>query len=282
MKTKQTTETLISIVVPIYNTAKYLPKCLNSIINQTHKNLEIILVDDGSTDNSPHIIKEYAKKDSRVKVITQKNQGQSAARNTGIKVAKGNYISFTDSDDELKPNFIASLLQLYEKNEISIAVCGHQFNFLKTNITKNLYPSPLNPRNKNESKKSYILKLLAKDGRMYSCDNKLFRANIIHKYHLEFDTSLNFAEDTKFVYNYLAKTSGKPSFILEPLYIYNFGTETSTINKSAIIWHNWQASYADLKKWLGPHPSIREKFWLHTVYLRWHISYIRSRRRAKA
>ena len=281
MKTKQTTETLISIVVPIYNTAKYLSKCLNSIINQTHKNLEIILVDDGSTDNSPHIIKEYAKKDSRVKVITQKNQGQSAARNTGIKVAKGNYISFTDSDDELKPNFIASLLQLYEKNEISIAVCGHQFNFLKTNITKNLYPSPLNPRNKNESKRSYILKLLAKDGRMYSCDNKLFRANIIHKYHLEFDTSLNFAEDTKFVLDYLKHANGEIAYTPEPLYIYNFGTDTSTMRSASTKWQNWQNSYNNLKNWLGPRPTISEKFWLYMIYLRWRISYLRSKKRAK-
>ena len=95
----------VSIVVPIYNTEKYLKKCLDSIINQTYENLEIILVDDGSTDNSGKIIDDYAKKDSRIKAIHQKNAGQSTARNNGIKKATGKYISFIDGDDEIKPTF---------------------------------------------------------------------------------------------------------------------------------------------------------------------------------
>ena len=269
----------ISVVIPIYNTSHYLKKCLNSIINQTYQNLEIILIDDGSTDNSPKIIKEFAKKDQRIIIITQKNQGQSAARNAGLKKSTGDFISFVDSDDEIAPDFYEKHLKAFTHNT-SLTVCGAHYKILKLKTAKNVYVSPLRARKKHESKKSYILYLLAVDGRMYWSVNKLFRTETAKKCH--FDTNLNFAEDTKFVYNYLAKTSGESSFILEPLYIYNFGTETSTINKSAIIWHNWQASYADLKKWLGPHPSIRKKFWLHTVYLRWHISYIRSRRRAKS
>ncbi|MGL6057799.1 MAG: glycosyltransferase family 2 protein, partial [Culicoidibacterales bacterium] len=83
---------LVSVVVPVYNVAQYLPKCLDSIVNQTYKNLEIILVNDGSTDNSLEIIHEYAKKDSRIMVIDQENGGLSDARNTGVKQINGEYI----------------------------------------------------------------------------------------------------------------------------------------------------------------------------------------------
>lgn len=100
---------LISIVVPIYNVEQYLQKCVDSIINQTYKNLEIILVDDGSPDNCPKICDEYAKQDSRIKVIHKENGGLSDARNAGMKIATGEYISFIDSDDWAKSEMIESM-----------------------------------------------------------------------------------------------------------------------------------------------------------------------------
>ena len=90
---------LISVIVPIYNVEKYLDKCVDSIINQTYKNLEIILVDDGSPDNCPQMCDDYAKKDSRIRVVHKENGGLSDARNAGMKVATGEYVSFIDSDD---------------------------------------------------------------------------------------------------------------------------------------------------------------------------------------
>ncbi len=89
----------ISIIVPVYNVEKYLKECIESILSQTYKNIEIILIDDGSTDNSGKICDEYLKKDSRVKVIHKENGGLSDARNTGIEIASGKYIGFVDSDD---------------------------------------------------------------------------------------------------------------------------------------------------------------------------------------
>ena len=101
----------VSIIIPIYNTEKYLPKCLDSVLNQTYHNLEIILVDDGSSDNSGKIADESTKKDKRITVLHQKNQGQSSARNNGVKKSTGDYISFIDSDDTISKTFIDSLLQ---------------------------------------------------------------------------------------------------------------------------------------------------------------------------
>lgn len=273
------TQPLVSIIVPIYNTKKYLSACLDSIIAQTYQNLEIILIDDGSTDHSGQIADNYTKKDSRIKITHQKNQGQSAARNLGLTMVKGEYVSFLDSDDEIKPTFIEKLLTPLANSNASLSVCGMHYKRLKTNTAENVYISQLRPRRKPESLKAYVLYLLAIDGRMYSSVNKLYHAKIATK--LRFDTKLNFAEDTKFVLDYLAKASGDPAFVLSPLYIYNFGTETSTINSTAIQWKNWQTAYQNLKSWLGPHPSAREKFWLRLVHLRWRISFLRSKRRAK-
>ena len=94
----------LSVIVPVYNTEKYLRECLDSIINQTFRDIEIICVNDGSTDKSLEILKEYALKDNRIKVITQGNKGQSVARNIGLNNASGKYITFIDSDDYLDFN----------------------------------------------------------------------------------------------------------------------------------------------------------------------------------
>ena len=112
---KEILNSLISVIVPVYNVEKYLSKCLESIINQTYQNLEIICVDDGSTDSSPKILEEYAKKDTRIKILEQTNSGQGVARNYAINLAKGEYIMFVDSDDWLSLNACEVLL-----NKISL------------------------------------------------------------------------------------------------------------------------------------------------------------------
>ena len=97
---------LITVIVPVYNVEKYLTRCVDSIINQTYKNLEIILVDDGSTDSSPAICDNYAKKDSRINVIHKQNNGASSARNAALDIASGDYIGFVDSDDYIKSRYV--------------------------------------------------------------------------------------------------------------------------------------------------------------------------------
>lgn len=117
-------QSLISVIVPVYKVEKYLRKCVDSIISQTYTNLEIILVDDGSPDNCPKICDEYAKQDSRVKVIHKENGGLSDARNAGMAVATGEYISFIDSDDWIENNMLEILLKEITENNCDIASCG--------------------------------------------------------------------------------------------------------------------------------------------------------------
>lgn len=114
----------ISIIIPVYNVEKYLKRCLDSIINQSLKDLEIICINDGSTDNSLKIIEEYSKKDTRIKIITQKNSGISATRNRGIALANGEYISFIDSDDWVDLNFYEKLYSSAKKYNADIAAAG--------------------------------------------------------------------------------------------------------------------------------------------------------------
>lgn len=116
----------ISIIVPVYNTEKYLKRCIESIINQTYKNLEVILVDDGSSDKSPLICDEYAKKDKRIKVIHKENGGASSSRNIGMDVATGKYITFVDSDDFIKEDFVEYLYNLCIENNCEIVQCSFE------------------------------------------------------------------------------------------------------------------------------------------------------------
>lgn len=119
-------EELISIIIPVYNVEKYLEKCINTIINQTYINIEVILVNDGSTDKSLNICNEFKEKDKRIKIINKKNGGLSDARNAGIKNAHGKYICFIDSDDYIHEKYVEELYNLIVKNNSQIAVCNFE------------------------------------------------------------------------------------------------------------------------------------------------------------
>lgn len=116
---------LVSVVIPVYNVERYLNRCVESVVNQTYKHLEIILVDDGSPDNCPNMCDEWAKKDSRIKVIHKQNQGAGFARNTGIDIATGKFICFFDSDDYIDDSTIAKCVESATKNNADVVMFGH-------------------------------------------------------------------------------------------------------------------------------------------------------------
>ena len=141
-------EKTISLIIPVYNVEKYLARCLDSVINQTFKDLEIICINDGSEDNSLSILQEYSKKDERIRIINQQNAGLSAVRNVGIDVARGKYISFIDSDDWIDFDFCEKLYNSAEKHSADIAVAGivrvngrrkkYFLRFKKETVSRNL------------------------------------------------------------------------------------------------------------------------------------------------
>lgn len=119
-------EPLISVIVPVYNVEKYLARCVDSILAQTYRNLDVILVDDGSSDSSGEACDAYAAKDSRVRAVHKDNGGLSDARNAGMQAAQGEYYSFVDSDDWIAADYIAYLYGLLSRNHAQIAVCGYR------------------------------------------------------------------------------------------------------------------------------------------------------------
>ena len=167
---------LISVIVPVYKVEKYLDRCVESIVNQTYKNLEIILVDDGSPDNCPAMCDEWAKRDSRIKVIHQENAGLSAARNIGLDIATGDYIGFVDSDDYIHCKFYECLIKAFEEESIDISYCGMLFVYSQSSIdltisgTMNIVV---------ENRNSTMHRLIYVDGLDNHVMNKLYRRSIL-------------------------------------------------------------------------------------------------------
>lgn len=130
---------LVSIIIPIYNADKYLTRCLDSIVNQTYTNLEIILINDGSSDKSPTICNKYATKDNRITLINKTNEGVSVARNIGIQKSSGEYITFLDADDWIVSNYIEQLMTPFENEDIDISICDYQIcnDYISTPLESN-------------------------------------------------------------------------------------------------------------------------------------------------
>lgn len=270
---------LVSIIIPVFNTGSNCIKLLERLLESSYQNIEIICVDDGSTDDSFKQLQDFAKKHEKIVVKKQKNGGASSARNTGISLARGDFISFIDSDDYVKQDFIKKLVESFQDKTTMIASVALQYNRLAKGEIFNDFMKPVRERKKHENVIDYVLYLMRIDGRMYGAVTKLFRRDIIEKNELRFDEKADFAEDTKFVLDYIAaalpyyKKDSKIIFIYEPLYVYNYGTETSTVAKSALKWKNWQQSYAHLKAWSKKYGGHRARHRRHVIRLRWRISH---------
>lgn len=201
-------ETKFSVILPIFNTEKYLKACLDSIINQTYKNLEIICVDDGSTDGSLKILEEYSSKDSRIKIINQQNQGVSAARNVGIDNATGDYVSFVDPDDWVELNMYETLNKyIQEKNPAVLLfeynVCYEQTDKVMSKIFTKKMKSRFNIDIANRNR--YNFYDFEKDKILFYVDsiwNKVYSIEMLNKYNFRFPPFKK-GEDTLLILNIL-------------------------------------------------------------------------------
>ena len=219
-----------SIIIPVYNVENYLEKCLDSVINQTIKDTEIICINDGSTDNSLKILEEYSKKDSRIKIITKENGGQATARNLGIKEAQGEFISFIDSDDFIKEDMLEKLYTKAKNNNLDISMCkiatyDNQTGEIKDNVWY------------------YMLGVFRdfekdifnhKDTREFTCNIAVTPYNKIYKTSLIKDNDILFPEghifeDEKFFFDVYLRAK-KISIIDEFLYYYRVNRKGSTVD----------------------------------------------------
>ena len=220
----------LSVIIPVYNVENYLNECLDSVINQTLEDMEIICIDDGSTDNSPYILKEYQKKDSRIKIITKENGGQATARNLGIKEVQGEYITFVDSDDFIEPTMFEKLYTKSKDNNLDIAMCkiatyDNQTEEIKNNVWY------------------YMLGVFRdfekdifnhKDTKEFTCHiavtpyNKIYKTTLLKENNILFPEGLIF-EDEKFFYDTYLRAK-RVSIVDEFLYYYRINRKGSTVD----------------------------------------------------
>lgn len=213
----------LSIIVPVYNATKYLNRCINSLVNQSIENIEIILVDDGSTDDSLSICREWALKDNRIVIVEQENSGVSTARNRGIEISNGEFVLLLDSDDWLALNTVEVLLKEQQRENADCVVFG--FNQTSGNIWAPLEEKCYNTLFALKTDFPYWLntELLS------SSVNKLYKRQLIKKL---YPKGMAFGEDLLFSLDYLEQCKCI-SFIKEPLYqheVYNNTSLTHTFN----------------------------------------------------
>ena len=211
---------LISIIVPVYNSELYINRCLDSLLKQTYKNIEIIIVDDGSKDNSLQLIKGYANKDSRIKVYTQSNQGPSVARNTGLDNATGKYIMFVDADDFIDKNMVANMVEVIKDDTNTLVLCDNSEIWANEIEERKLFDT-----DKNYIKKVDVIKAIASGKAGLVC-GKLFNKNIIKEHNIKFDKEIKMCEDQIFFLN-ISRYCDDFIYIPKSLYFYDRRNENS-------------------------------------------------------
>lgn len=215
---------LVSVIIPVYNASEYISKCIESVINQTYPNWELILIDDGSNDNSLEICKYYSSKDNRIITLTQKNSGPSAARNSGIAISKGKYVTFIDSDDYITKTYLSDMLifdcdivasgihleYTYDRN--STTNCFKKNGIFKKNLNLILFEGEYNSLWKSPCA-------------------KLYKKQIITENKFHFDTKLNYGEDHIFNLKFISKCNSIAT-IKNANYIYMHYGKPSLTNRS--------------------------------------------------
>ena len=233
---------LISIIIPVYNVEEHLTKCLDSVINQTYSNLEIILIDDGSTDRSGAICDEYAKLDKRIKVAHNKNSGVSKARNTGIQICTGEFVAFVDSDDYVENNYISTLVEPLMKDDYDFVFCSYiDFNVETDQKSYHCFTEKeLRSLTGDFYKDYHIFKQL-----LWYPWIKLYKRTIIQNNNIWFPEELTDGEDQFFNFSYFEKIK-KYKFINQALYIYCHRHVISLSNQKTL--RSYYSNLTKLKK----------------------------------
>lgn len=261
----ETKKTLISIIVPVYNTEKYIERCLDSIMKQDYPNFEVILVNDGSTDESRIIIQKYKEKYKNISYIKQENKGVGAARNAGIKVAKGDYISFVDSDDYISKDFIETMMKSLQQNNSDIAECIFYLKYKDSDKVEYF---------KNDNciydTESYLEQYIL-DWKSSLFWNKIFKSELIDN--LRFKKERRCIDDEFFTYKAILKAH-KISRINEPFYYYR-QRKSSAINNQ---FNNKQKAQDNLDVLIERYnlitsqfPRLKESFINHDISMLYYI-----------
>lgn len=205
----------VSVIIPVYNTEQYLANCVDSILQQDNVSLEIILVDDGSTDSSPSICDKYAEEYDNITAIHIQNSGPATAKNEGLKLAQGNYIALTDSDDKMEPQMLNKMVNAGYTNNADIVCCNYK------QIDEQGKTSHLNSTNQKYvlNHEEGLTHFFSKDKIYSQCWTKLYKRKMLTDHQIDNDPGLRTDED--FIFNIKAFTHAQKTVIVdEPLYVY--------------------------------------------------------------
>lgn len=224
----------LSIIVPIYNVEHYLKECLDSILNQKYEDFELILVNDGSTDNSAKICDDYAKYDARIVVIHKENGGLVSARKAGLKVAHGKYIGYVDSDDWIEADMYQSLCGAAHKYDVDIVICDIVENYPNQEVRRTQMVAPGLYEKNGMEQEVYPIMLYAGEyyqfGLFPSVSNKIFKKTLIQKFQLNVDETIRMGEDVACTYPSLLDANS--IYILDKQYLYHYRQNPSSMTAS--------------------------------------------------
>ena len=225
----------VSVIIPAYNAAATLPRMLDAIKAQTFENFEVVVINDGSKDDTQSVLEQYQSEDSRIRVFRQKNQGVSAARNHGLDVAQGDYIAFFDADDEVPENALNDLYHAAREHMADLVIGRHTIQYM----TEDYMPKS----SRNLSNETDIPKYHKSLCWNFTLCNKLFRRDIIEKFRLRFNGTKH-AEDGLFIFRYIQKAekiTGCPSVVYK--YVKNSFWEDASLSQKAN-----SSSFKDLRR----------------------------------
>ena len=195
---------LVTIIIPIYNAEKYLDKTISSVLQQTYKNYELILIDDGSKDNSLEICNKYKNKDKRIRLIKQENLGVSATRNKGLEIADGEFVCFMDADDYIEPNMLEEYIKIYKLYKSDLIISGYysEIDLYDSISFDKIYLEDKKYTSKEQIKEDFVL--MWDKHLLYNIWNKFYNKSVIDKYNIRF-AKQNWGEDIDFNREYLLK-----------------------------------------------------------------------------
>lgn len=209
----------VSIIIPVYNSGQFLHRIVDSVLRQGYNDFELLLIDDGSSDDSGIICDAYAEKDNRIRVFHQENRGVSAARNLGLDKASGEWVYFVDSDDELMPDCLQTLVNGIG-DSIALILCGYETVYPSGNVLSFSYKSDTTVFTRQELLHSLYPDQTKQNSYLGYLWIYLFRNSIIQTNNIRFNTSIRIKEDTLFITQYLCNSCGIISFTPIPIYRY--------------------------------------------------------------
>lgn len=235
----------VSIIIPAYNVEKYIKECLESISNQTYKNIEVIIIDDGSIDNTPSIVKTFCDEDNRFRLLTNPNKGVSSARNYGISISSGRYIMFLDSDDFYDLNAVEYMLQSIIDNQCDWGICNYINKYDDSEENNNVH---FIQENNKYDITDYLKQSAIEFNSLYVgvLWNKIYRSDIIKTNKILFDETINLGEDSLFNLEYIKYV--KTIYISSKCLYYHYMSNENSLTKTISAINMWDMSTVRYEK----------------------------------